>query len=626
VEKEPESVKDTSTSAEISGAEPETETYVFEEYTSENKPGESVAKMEGMTVSEELLITPKKQFSVRLGAFLVLSELKNLSALLSVPITEVDELAIDASFKVDGIIYVKKKPTEIRRPAWAGYLDALHGSKVDGLETASSSAILVLKVEKGIVVFSFGYGRHLINDEYLVSDFGIKTALNTLDHNTLRAVDLFSLEQSPIQKRSQATKSASINEFGIDVSRDVLKGVTGEPIKGVGWSTITGGGAQYGLTAKITGYGELVNIAEELIKKYEVNDYEENFAWVDNIQRVRNSSKVAALNEELIKKIKEEDSESIALSLPEISEWGEIFGFTYTNGRGDIKSSPDVEDYYSCNNVDEISIERLRQHKLYYTLISGEEFSFPILDCIYFECIYEDKTYILFSRQWFAIDQDYVKRVETAVQTISLSSIDFPKVKLVEKKKKTKSVKKPTSSDDVDEDAESGTEEEEEYGSTTPESEGDYNIRVATELGYILMDKKLVKSDSSTSPVEVCDILTPDKQFIHAKHRKGSSSGLSHLFAQGRVAAELLLSDKNFRKNARKHLENGSKELIPLGNFRSKSNEIIFLILGDSTDVVIKKLPFFSKVNLISAYKSLSERQFKVSIAGAEFEAIVPKL
>lgn len=609
----------------ISADKAEADTFNFKHFTSETTFAESVAETRAGTVSEESVETPKKQFSVHLGAFLVLTDLKNYSALLASPIAEVNELKIDESFKVDGVIYVKKKSTEVKRPAWAGYLDTLHGSKVDGLETASSSAILVLKIEKGFVVFSFGYGRYLINDEYLVSDFGIKTALNTLDHNTLRAVDLFSLEQSPIQKKSQATKNASINEFGIDVSRDVLKGVTGEPIKGVEWSTISGGSAQYSFTAKITDYKELINIAEELLEKYNADNYEKNFAWVDNIQRVRSPTKISALNDELIKKIKDEDSEGVTLSLPEIREWREIFGFAYTNGRSDIKPSPDVKDYYSCNEVSEISIEKLKQHRLYCTLINGEELSFPLLDCIYFECVYEDKTYILFSRQWFTIDQDYVKRVEAAVQTIPLSTIVFPKVKLVEKKKKIKSAKKPISTDGDDEDRDSVTEKEEEDSSTTPESEGDYNIRVAAELGYVLMDKKLVKSDSSASPVEVCDILTPHKQFIHAKHRKGSSSGLSHLFAQGRVAAELLLSDKNFRKNARKHLDGNSRELIPLSNFRPKSNEIIFLVLGGSTNAVIKKLPFFSKINLISAYKSLSERQFKVSIAGAELEEIVTK-
>ncbi|MBH2072182.1 MAG: TIGR04141 family sporadically distributed protein [Burkholderiales bacterium] len=554
-----------------------------------------------------------KKFSVRLGAFLILSEIKTLAALLEVPLTDVTELSVDKKFGVDGVIFVKNKPLVVKRPPWAGYLDVIHGTKVDGLETASSSAVLIIKLEKGIVVFSFGYGRYLLKDDYLISDFGIKTALNTLDHNTLRTVDLFSLEQSPIQKRNQATRSANINDFGIDVSRDVLKGVTGEPVEGVGWSTISGGGNQYGFTVKIADYSELIGVAKNLVEKYELGTYTDNFSWVDNIQRVKNPAFISNLNDALIEKIREKNTDDVSLSLPDISDWSSIFGFSYTNGKNDYKSSPDIADYYSCNNVDEITIDRLKQHRLYYSLVSGEEFSFSLFNCIYFECIYEEKLYILFTKEWFTIDQDYVKRVNAAVQLVPLSKIEFPNVKLVEKKKRPKSRKK-----DVKEEV---GEEAEDDDSTTLEAEGDYNIRVAEKLRYILLDRKLVKSESSASPVEVCDILSPEKHFIHAKHRKGSSSGLSHLFAQGRVAAELLLSDRNFRINARKHLDADVKDLIPIDRFKPKENQIVFLVLGVSTEKVLDTLPFFSKINLISACRNLSERQFNVSIAGAEVDS-----
>lgn len=610
MEKAPESIEKMFSPPEPSAADPDEDIATTEKPVVEEIPSKALDEASDEHKVEETSVP--KTSSIRLGAFLVLAEVKTLSGLLGVPLNEVTALAIDEKLKVDGVIYVKNKPVEIKRAPWAGYLDSIHGSKVDGLETVSSSAIVIIKLDKAFVIFSFGYGRYIINEEYLVPDFGIKTALNTLDHNTLRAVDLFSLEQSPIQRRSQATKNASINDFGIDVSRDVLKGVTGEAIEGVVWSAISGGGSQYSFTAKITDYCELVDIAKSLVENYWVDRYEKNFAWVDNIQRIKNSATIASLNDELIKQVKSKNSKSVNLSLPDISEWSSIFGFSYTGAKNEFKPSPNIEDYYSCNDVSEITLERLKQHRLYYSLINGEEFSFPLFNCIYFECIYKEKLHILFMKQWFTIDQDYVKRVDVAVKLVPLSPIKFPNVKLVEKKKKPKSRKKDLDSGAGSEDAEED--------STTLESEGDYNTRVAEELSFVLLDKKLVKSNSSASPVEVCDMLSPAKEFIHAKHRKGNSSGLSHLFAQGRVAAELLLSDKDFRKNARAHLTATLRELIPLSNFRPKSSEIVFLVLGVSTENVVQSLPFFSKINLISAFRSLSERQFRVSIAGAEVD------
>lgn len=138
--------------------------------------------------------------------------------------------------------------------------------------------------------------------------------------------------------------------------------------------------------------------------------------------------------------------------------------------------------------------------------------------------------------------------------------------------------------------------------------------------GYHLLDKRLIKSNKSTSSVELCDLLSTEKQFIHVKHRKGGSAGLSHLFAQGSVAAEILLGDREFRKSARKVLgtfSNAAREIIPLDNFRSAEYEVVFLILGDDAANVKSNLPFFSKVNLVRAYDSLSQRGYSVKISAA---------
>ena len=96
------------------------------------------------------------------------------------------------------------------------------------------------------------------------------------------------------------------------------------------------------------------------------------------------------------------------------------------------------------------------------------------------------------------------------------------------------------------------------------EDEGNYNERVSKTLKYYLLDKMLIKSTQTTSPIEVCDLLTSDSQFIHVKHRKGNSAGLSHLFAQGSVSADLILGDKEFRKSIRKKSVQNILKLKPL--------------------------------------------------------------
>ncbi|UWH28958.1 TIGR04141 family sporadically distributed protein [Aeromonas veronii] len=155
------------------------------------------------------------------------------------------------------------------------------------------------------------------------------------------------------------------------------------------------------------------------------------------------------------------------------------------------------------------------------------------------------------------------------------------------------------------------------------ESEGDYNERASTSHSYHLLDKKLIKSNRTTTPIELCDLMTDNKQFIHVKHRKGGSAGLSHLFAQGSVSAEILLGDKEFRKKARtvlKRVSSGLQDSVPLDSFKSDGVEVVFLILGEDSASLKSNLPFFSKVNLSKAFENLSQRGFEVSIAGVGTE------
>lgn len=79
--------------------------------------------------------------------------------------------------------------------------------------------------------------------------------------------------------------------------------------------------------------------------------------------------------------------------------------------------------------------------------------------------------------------------------------------------------------------------------------EKDYNESTASACGYLLLDRKTVKLSRSTTPIEICDLLTPAKSLVHVKRHLGSSDP-SHLFAQGAVSAELLQSDNDFRHAA----------------------------------------------------------------------------
>lgn len=505
---------------------------------------------------------------------------------------DVTEYPLDQALDLSGTVFVKNN--DMGRPLWAPFLDFAAGVHIDQLNTISSSAVFFVRAAGRILVFAFGYGRHLLNLSKFEPDFGIKTALNTLDHENLIGVDLHTLDDKPIQKKSQATMGSEVRAFGIDVSKDVLRAATGKPIGSVAFSRISGGDAMFSFTKKLVP-SDLKNIASEVLGYYNNNNYKKTFGWVDNIRKIRDSGSIERLDRKLVADLKK-PSPRVIVTIPEVLNWDDVDGFSFTRGKQNISPIIESDEYFTGLDKKDLSIDKIKRDRLFIFDCNGQEHPHPIYKCLYFEIRQKKVTYIIFGGIWYEIDTNFVDRVEAVLSEISESTIAFPSVKTWKVKKKDKMVAKI-------------------------ESEGDYNTRAAKNLKFHLLDKQLVKTSRSTTSIELCDLLTSNKQFIHAKHRKGGSAGLSHLFAQGNVSASLMLGDKAFRKKARIQLRKvnpAAQKLVPLNKISSDEYEIVFLVLGEKTNQVIQNLPLFSKVNLSHAYESLSQRGFKVSVAGAE--------
>ncbi len=500
----------------------------------------------------------------------------------------ITELEVLEQHDFKGVLYIKN--SQERRPRWAQLIDAIVGREVDQLSNKSSSAVLLVRIDGKVLAFTFGYGRFLLNTGCFEQDFGLKTALNTLNHRSLRSVDLHTLEDQPIQKKSQATRGSEASVFGVDIFRDVLRAVTGAPRTGVGYKNISGGDAIYSFGLEMM-VEEIPQIATDLLGYYELELYKDSFGWVDNIRRVKDAASISALDNSLLDAVKSRDA-SIVLTLPEIIEWDSVLGFSFTRSKRELSPTIDTGKYLENVDPGSATIESIRRDRLYITDIHDNEFGHSIYNCLYFELDGDETKNVIFGGNWYEIDKSFMSGIDATLALIDLSDIAFPGVEIWEEDELRKI-----------------------------EAEGDYNQRVAGDLGCHLLDKRLVKCSKTTSPIELCDLLTNEKQLIHVKHRKGGSAGLSHLFAQGSVSAEVMLGDRAFRKEARRvlrRIDSDARDLVPIDGLNSADYEIVFLILGDANASVKGNLPFFSKVNLTRVYEGLSQRGFKVKIAGAE--------
>lgn len=506
-------------------------------------------------------------------------------------IENISTYEINSTLGLIGKLFVKV-PDE-KKPNWAELTELITGSPISELANKSSSAVLVIKTASAMIAFTFGYGRHLLDTRFFVHDFGIKTALNTLQHGSLRSVDLVTLDDQAIQKKSQASRESGVSIFGIDISKDILKAVTGSPLESINYKSISGGDAVYSFGVEID-LDELGTVVTQLAEHYNNDSYKQEFAWVDNIRKIKATSEISRLDNELIDNIKSHSSR-VVITIPELIQWDHIWGFSFTRSKSNINPTIDISDYYAHLDIEAVSVDSIKRDRLFVFDEEEEQTEYSIYKSIYFEHSQLDKTYILFAGSWYEIDNNFMSRINTTLAQIQISTLSFPEVH-------------------------TWTEIDKGEEKSKIESEGDYNQRAKKDYNYHLLDKQLIKSNRTTTPIELCDLMTDNKQFIHVKHRKGGSAGLSHLFAQGNISAETLLGDRDFRKAARvklKRVNNGLQDSVPLDRFNSEGVEIIFLVLGEESSTLKDNLPFFSKVNLTKTFENLTQRGFTVKIAGA---------
>lgn len=133
--------------------------------------------------------------------------------------------------------------------------------------------------------------------------------------------------------------------------------------------------------------------------------------------------------------------------------------------------------------------------------------------------------------------------------------------------------------------------------------------------GSIVLDQKLVMYGGERSRFEVCDILTNDRAFIHAKHMKGSST-LSHLWAQGTVSAEAFISEDEARLRIRTLLPDSQVDIVPVERPNPREYSVVYLLINAEVGCPWKSLPFFSKVALMQAARQFGLLGMPLAIAG----------
>ena len=501
---------------------------------------------------------------------------------------------VDADRRLNGAIYVKKVPP--KTPDWVDFLDPLFkSSPLATLKNSGTSAVLLVTVEKRLFALTFGYGRHLLEPEQFIRDYGLRVTLNAVDASKLRSVEVTSHEELTLQTRRQASRATTLPTFGIDRWRDFLRGVTGEP-RDTSFATRLSGSEGLTLTCVLSVH-DVPGKLKGTLALYEGTTYQAHFGWIDALKLVREQSAIDSLDKHVLKAIQDFDPNEIGLlymAPPESHDWNDTEHFRFsTEPDTALHDELDLRAYLPSittrRHKQPLTVKDLHKDNVVVSF-GGSGAKLPkwsVYDCLIYEVSHEGKRFVLSGGGWFEVAPTLSKEISDRVAALKISTLAFPRC---------------------------GANEDEDV----------YNARarktLAAKHGFqvSLLDRKTLVPDGALSGLEVCDLMTERGEFIHVKRRTKSAT-LSHLFAQGVAAAQTFLRDPGFRDRVRAlpTLDPKVGALFTPGPQRpdARGYEVVYAVVARGFARAERSLPFLSQISLCHALDSLEDLGFHVSIA-----------
>lgn len=531
--------------------------------------------------------------SRRLIFYLLREEIREFNDALDPDKTSVQVGLTEAS-GLDGC-FVYKPPRE-STPPWVQFMQPVLADDIRSLTSRSLSALLLLRSNDRIFAISFGYGRSLLNLAKIEFQFGLRVALNRIDPSQIRSLDTKTYEDLVVSTSTQVSRSAELPSFGVDISKDILRAVTGEPRDEKFAKRLAGANSLVMNT--VIQANELPALCDELLESFTADDYKANFAWIDQLTLVQNVEEIAVLDEQLISELRTGVSGATHLAMPEAIEWEDIDAFKIGGTRRHVYDDLDLDEYLVRLGDERASLSLSNLQSRSVSVRFGRSGQYDkrwrLYDCLVTEQRLDQTLYVLIEGRWFLIDETLVASVDRFVSSLPDAQVDLIPAQMGEK-------------------------------------EADYNERLARHSSdrLLKLDAKIKRPGGAASGIEFCDLLSDSGDLIHVKRRSRSAT-LSHLFAQGFVSAETFLSDGYFREQIREIIEQeipGDErevwlDLIPQQNepVTQANYCITYVVVTNSSRDGRDWLPFFSKLNLRQQGRQLLNMGFDVAIAKVPVE------
>lgn len=471
-------------------------------------------------------------------------------------------------------IYIDSKKCKL--PPWLDIVNSLlpkeQQQKLN--QSASSGAVIALKVRDRIMALCFAAGRFNINQEIIESRFGLKTCLNLQTTDKFKNIRIQSLEANSVQKQESRSSWTELDDFSINTENEMVKSVTGQIDSEYFGKNISGFDS---LSIKIDFENTNIHeVCETLLDAYESENYKQKYDYIDKIFPVSDKSLIFKLDSELFEKIRNRD-EDVWMCIPDIVNWDDIEYFNYL-GKPD-KDDINIEDFYeSIDNGKIKSIVDLKRKSITaYSSEGNRLYSKSAYYCTTAEVSINGQSYILNNARWYSISHDLendIKQLDIEIQNTCETN------------------------------ATAGLPD------CTFDKEGDYNKACVKQNVFDLWDCKRINN------TEVCDLWSNKKEFIHVK-KYSSSSLLSHLFNQGLVSATQMYQSRDYRSKVeafgnQHDLFTAGKMFKSINSFKPQEYSVKFAII--TKDINKFRLPRFSLISYRQTKKNIEDMGYNVGI------------
>lgn len=385
------------------------------------------------------------------------------------------------------------------------------------------------------------------------------------------------------QKTMLATASA-LYDLGIEPTEEWVRQLSGK-VTQQDFATTAAGADSLRLTIKDFSLTQLPEKLTGIWERFEADDYVKDFAFLDNFIRLDRSDPLIEELDHIVEAMVLNRDGSLSFAAPDPFEQLHVdaYGMKYRReievdhlGRDEVIDA--VHDLSTRAGL-------LRRIKVFAYDDAGQivDKRYDLYDYVQAEVPRGDGRYVLTAGVWFRVSDDYVGQIRDYVADIDdlTDALALPGW--------DRAVLKADEEDAT--------------------LEGSYNILAARAMNLALLDKKNMHIGGPGQKIEICDLLSKEKQLICVKQASRSST-LSHLFAQGGVSASLM-NEPTYQERVLSHLH----ELDASATYGSPGDwTFVYAIAIDKPGPLAESLFFFSQANLVTHARDIRGRGFQVAL------------